>query len=574
MRARHHRPREVTDRRQGVVRRAHRAELRQRLLAQLLDLLLDPGGGVDRASAQTALEEVDVPAREPGVRRAQEREQVAPLAVQPRVAQQAQKRLAERRLAEPHPALDRVRNAESDERGVERRAPAVDRRADDGDLLGRRARAQEREHLVGEQLERPAQACALEEPERAVQPRRRRDPPVPVRGLAEEPALEVSQHRRARGRVRRELLDLLGERGEVLGGTRERGERVASRLVRERDGHVRSGRERLEQRPFGSGQVLEAVREDRAPVPGVELAGQTLGSTAPLELAVGEAEPFELLSVGRVQLGELVVTLAVELGRLEQRRLELGHCRAQRVGEPGEPRGASEPLRPGLLDDAAEQQRALRVGHDSPPLAVRAPDPSEEVVERADRAAHQRTASPQELPLGAVDVRPVRHDQERIGVERTQIALEQARDLAGVGRTCEHAQSHRPILVPGHDGSGAREERGRPRPVLRHCGLRAAAASGYRMAGDLPGAVVAEIGLLRATTSICEVEPHRSAFSFADFHPALIANEHCFACQCRSSWVPSGMTLNPALGCANTTRRVSPVAERTNTRMANAKGAE
>ena len=38
--------------------------------------------------------------------------------------------------------------------------------------------------------------------------------------------------------------------------------------------HVGARGERLQQPPLGGGQVLEAVREDGARVPGVELAGQ------------------------------------------------------------------------------------------------------------------------------------------------------------------------------------------------------------------------------------------------------------------------------------------------------------
>jgi hypothetical protein len=52
-------------------------------------------------------------------------------------------------------------------------------------------------------------------------------------------------------------------------------------------------------------------------------------------------------------------------------------------------------------------------------------DQPEEVVEGADRPADERAAASQQLPFGPVDVRPVRHDQERIGLERGQVPLEQ-----------------------------------------------------------------------------------------------------------------------------------------------------
>src|SRR4029078_5456825 len=90
---------------------------------------------------------------------------------------------------------------------------------------------------------------------------------------------------------------------------------------------------------------------------------------------------------------------------------------------------------------------------DRPVGTIAARDPLEEIVERADRAAEQRPRAREQLPLGAVDVRPVRHDQYGVGLERAQIALEQERHLAGVGRACEQAESHRTILVSGSDGS-------------------------------------------------------------------------------------------------------------------------
>src|SRR6266550_6007066 len=108
--------------------------------------------------------------------------------------------------------------------------------------------------------------------------------------------------------ARGQLLDRTGgQRAQVLGRARERGERVTARLVGERDGEVAAGGERLDERPLGAGQVLEAVGEYRAAVPGVKFARDLRRRVAALELAVPEAEPVELLAIGRVQLGELTV---------------------------------------------------------------------------------------------------------------------------------------------------------------------------------------------------------------------------------------------------------------------------
>src|ERR1041384_746534 len=62
-------------------------------------------------------------------------------------------------------------------------------------------------------------------------------------------------------------------------------------------------------------------------------------------------------------------------------------------------------------------------------------------------------------------------------------------------------------------------------------GLRPAAAAGDGLARQLPRAVVAEIGLLRAAAGVGEVEAHRRAFSLLNFAPAVVADEHGLACQ-------------------------------------------
>src|SRR5258707_69622 len=58
---------------------------------------------------------------------------------------------------------------------------------------------------------------------------------------------------------------------EVLGGPPKRRERGPPGLVRQRDAHLGAGGERLEERPLGAGQILEAVREDGLRLPGVEV---------------------------------------------------------------------------------------------------------------------------------------------------------------------------------------------------------------------------------------------------------------------------------------------------------------
>ena len=73
----------------------------QRARPELLDLLGDPLGLADRAAPQAALGEVDLMARQPGERRAQEREQRGPVGAQPREAEQRAERGAVGGAREP-----------------------------------------------------------------------------------------------------------------------------------------------------------------------------------------------------------------------------------------------------------------------------------------------------------------------------------------------------------------------------------------------------------------------------------------------------------------------------------------
>ncbi len=83
-------------------------------------------------------------------------------------------------------------------------------------------------------------------------------------------------------------------------------------------------------------------------------------------------------------------------------------------------------------------------------------DALEDVVEGADRAAEERWTAREELALDAVDVRPVRHDENRLTIERGQIAVEQTLDLARVCRACDETKRHRTIVEPPADGSRRR----------------------------------------------------------------------------------------------------------------------
>ena len=146
----------------------------------------------------------------------------------------------------------------------------------------------------------------------------------------------------------------------------------------------------------------------------------------------------------------------------------------------------------------------------------------------------------EQLALDALDVRPVRHDEHRIAVER---APGSAR---GAARLCRRSPARRAASDPGRRPSiyrrpavrrlssvsarGPRSERASKR--VRASGrwltarLRLAAPPRGRVARHLAGAVVAEIRLLRAAAGVGVVQAKRRALSFADFTAAVVANEN------------------------------------------------
>jgi hypothetical protein len=177
---------------------------------------------------------------------------------------------------------------------------------------------------------------------------------------------------------------------------------------------------------YGS-ETVTSVRPARASsrrhwptVPGFEFAGDAIGCVPPAQVGVPEPEPVELGSIRAVELGEV----AVEVVRVEQTGLELGDSRPERVGEAGEPCRSVEVSQPRRRHDPAQEQGPLCVSRDRPCAAVTAGDPFEQVVERADRAAEQRTTAPEQVAFHPLDVRAVRHDQDRLAGDIREVPLE------------------------------------------------------------------------------------------------------------------------------------------------------
>ena len=430
----------------GILGGAQLGKCGHRCLAQLLRLLLDARGRVNRAPTQPALHVVDGRSPETGVRAPQKREQLATTGVAPCVTQELKQRVPDRGRPEPHARLDGVRDIERAEHSLERPAPGVDRRRDERDLLGADTRTDQLEQLLADELERPTRTRAFEEPHGRVELRRRRW------RLVEEHALEMRECRvLVLARARRQLLDVAGgERRQVVGCSLQRRERDAARLVRQRDLDIGAPGERLEQRPLGAGQILEAVREDRFAVPRIEVVREPLCGAAAQQVAVEAPEAVELRAVERVELSEI----AVEILRVEHPLLELAERLQQRVCEPVRPGGAREAVQRRRLQQAAYDQRPLGVAQRAP-VPVLAREPPEEVVERPDRAAEQAAAACEQIALDAVDVRRVRHDQCRFVVEARQVPVEQERDFARVGRPCKEGEPHLPIVGLPPDGQAS-----------------------------------------------------------------------------------------------------------------------
>ena len=405
--------------------------------AQLRHLLHGAVTAEDRPTAQASLEEVHVGAGQPSVRGPEERKEVAARAVAPGEPEQGEERLPERGCPEPWSPFDREGDAERAERRLERRPGALERRADDRDLLGCEAVPDEIEDRLGEQFEGRAAPRTLEKANGAAEGRDRG-------AVVEQMALEMREARRQiRLRAWRQLDDRAArERGEVIGGARERGEHSPTRLVRERDVNVASTCERLDEPPLGTGQVLEPVREDGCPAPRAEVGGQPLDGSPPDDSAVAHTEPLELVSVGPRRSRQA----GREILRLEEARLDLGQRRAERICEPCEPRGRAERRKARRTRDVPEHEAAPGVTENAAGL-VSAGEKIEQRVEGADRAGEQRPAPACELPLDAIDVDAVRDDQPRITVERLDEPVEQKGDLAGVRRADDERETHLFMVV-------------------------------------------------------------------------------------------------------------------------------
>ncbi len=146
-------------------------------------------------------------------------------------------------------------------------------------------------------------------------------------------------------------------------GAGERGEGRPSRLVGQRDVHLSPCGERLDQPPLRSGQILEAVGEDRGPAPRAQLRSQPLDGGTAHDAAIVRPEPSQLRAVGQRQSGQI----GAEIGGLEQPRLDLRQRARERIGEPGEAGRRPELAQVGRRDDPADEEPCARRHRGSAP---------------------------------------------------------------------------------------------------------------------------------------------------------------------------------------------------------------
>src|SRR5205814_639822 len=85
--------------------------------------------------------------------------------------------------------------------------------------------------------------------------------------------------------------------------------------------------------------------------------------------------------------------------------LELSERRQQRVREAGRAGGAREPVERCRRERPPDDQCTLCIRRDRPLLGVVPDEPSEEIVERADRAVEEAAGTCEQVALHAVDMR-------------------------------------------------------------------------------------------------------------------------------------------------------------------------
>ncbi len=411
--------------------------------AEFLALLLDAYGIHDRPPAQASFDEVHRTTLETGEGRAKKREELVAAAAEPPVTEQRDEGMAEGRLSEPGRMFEDVRNPEPTQHGLEGRPPAICGLANDRNTLERRTGSAQLEELRSDELDGAARARPFQKLDGALERQ------LHSRPVTEEPAFDVRQRGRHRSAGRRRKLGhrAASEAGQVAHRVLERGERNASGLVRDRHGDVRPCRKRLDQRPLGCGEILEAVSEYRRTIPGVEFALYPLGGATAEAVSIPQPERAQLRSIGAREAPEI----AFDSRGIDKSRFQLSECSEKHLREPSRRRRVMEGLERRRGNRSPRCQRPLRPTRDGEPLWITEGDVLEEIVEGADAARKQRRSAREEISLDALDVTPVGDDQPRIALEHVEVALEEQGNLAGMRRPDDERKAHSSMVVLASD---------------------------------------------------------------------------------------------------------------------------
>ncbi len=293
--------------------------------------------------------------------------------------------------------LERHRDPHLPQDGREQPPARIRVAEDDRDVVGFVAGAQQARDLDPHRLGLAAGAGGLEQDEAVVD----RDAVGP---RLEQRLIEVPQGRAGGvALLEWELLRGLGPavaQGRDQPGPRREGPAVGER---DRDRHRGRGGERVDQLELGAREVVEAVHEHgpRAPAVGIgaERPDRGCGGGRP----VAAAAALTQLGVAGVEGRELALVAGLvevaddggELGRRDQRRLELGDQAGERRREPRPGRRAPQPARVGGVDRGAHERLALRGGE----LGRRSRrqgrgDLARQRVEGRDRTAQRRRRRP------------------------------------------------------------------------------------------------------------------------------------------------------------------------------------
>jgi hypothetical protein len=102
-----------------------------------------------------------------------------------------------------------------------------------------------------------------------------------------------------------------------------------------------------------------------------------------------------------------------------------------------------------------------------------------------------------------------------------------------VRRPCKQGESHLPIVERPQDVSRAALDGFSRSQLGRRLCFRPATPAGRGASGHFPGALVAQVGDLRASPGVGIRDPQRGALCLVDLATAAVTNEHCFPRQIR-----------------------------------------